>query len=132
MAVITTSGVLASLLLALSALATGATDFTLASDAKRLVVASTVAFAIAALGALGTNFPLLYASVRVDQMRALMRQKWTDDATTAEQRTAATLIALIDTAKKLNRIKGWLLFCAMAVEAIAVVLLAIAVAVILI
>ena len=66
-------------------------------------------------------------------MRALVHYKWSDDQATAERRTAATLVKLIDTAKRLNRIKGWLLFAAMGLEALAVVFsLAVAVVVILV
>jgi len=131
LAVITTSGTLASLLLALAALVSASDDFELTSSSRELVVAASLAFAAAALAALATNFPLLYASVRADQMSALMRDKWGDDQATAEQRVTATFIGLIATAKRLNRIKAWLLFAAMALEAVAVLLLAIAVGVIL-
>jgi hypothetical protein len=131
-AVITTSGTLASLLLGFAALVTASEDFSLSSTAQVLVVAAAISFAVAALAAVATNVPLLYASVQAEQMRALVHYKWADEQAMAEQRTAATLVKLIDTAKRLNRIKGWLLFAAIGLEALAVVLLAVAVVVILV
>jgi hypothetical protein len=130
-AVITTSGTLSSLLLAFAALVTASDDFTLSSSARDLVVAATIAFSLAALTAVATNAPLLYASVKTEYLRSLVYYGWEEDQPTAEERAAATLVELIGTAKRLNRIKGWLLFGSMALEALAVLLLAAAVVVIL-
>jgi hypothetical protein len=131
LAVITTSGALATLLLAFAALVTKSNEFELTSSARCLVVAATVAFATAALAAVATNLPLNYASVRAEQMGALVKERWGDEEAIAEQRITATLVNLIANAKKLNRIKGWLLFSAVTIEGLAVILLAIAVGVIL-
>jgi hypothetical protein len=131
-AVITTSGTLASLLLAFAALVTASKDFALSACAHDFVVAATIAFALAAVAAVLTNIPVLYAGVNVEQMRALLRDKWADEQATAEQRTAATLVNVIASAKERNRVKGWVLFAAMAIETVAVVLLTIAAAVILV
>ena len=128
-AVITTSGTLASLLLAFAALVTASTDFALSPCARDFVVAATIAFA--AVAAVVTNIPLLYAGVNVDDMRTLVTDKWGDGQVTAEQRIAATLVNLLASAKERNKVKGWVLFGAMAVEVVAVILLTIAAAVIL-
>lgn len=130
-AVIATSGTLASLLLAFAALVVAADDSSLSSSARALVVGASCAFALAALASVGTNIPLLYAGVAADGLRGLVREKWGDDAATAEQRTAATLVNLLASAKRMNTIKGWVVFAAMSVESLAVLLLAIAVVVIL-
>ena len=64
-------------------------------------------------------------------LRALAKQRWTDSTADAEQRTAATLVDMLERGRQMNTAKGWILFTAMAIEAVATIVLATAAVVIL-
>jgi hypothetical protein len=98
--VITTSGTLASLLLGLSALETASDDFKLSAAGRDLLVAATLAFALAALASVVTNLPWRYKGVPSSSLQLLVDDKWDDEALAAEQRTAATLVGVVASAKE--------------------------------
>lgn len=130
-AVITTSGTLATLLLGLAALATKASStFVVPSDARPWVTAALFGFFVSALAALTVNLPLSYEAATVEEMRSRLRDDppWNDAA--AMKDIGFTRLKAIESAKSNNRIKGWALTVAVGCEALAVGCLAAAVAMI--
>lgn len=131
--VITTSGVLASLLLGLTAVLTGADDYQLPDGAKPWLFAATIAFVIAAIAAIVTNLPLFYSGVKTSDLQKAVKGKiWRDSPANAEQRIAATDIKVLATAKSRNTFKGFVLLAAITLEIVAIVFLSFAVRVILV
>jgi hypothetical protein len=132
LAVITTSGALVTLLFALAALSTKkAATFTLPDSAEMWLSIALVLFFISALSALITNAPLIYQAVPAEKIRERLREKPPRDADAAARDVAFTRIDELESAKRMNTIKGWALAAAMLFEALAVGCVAIAVSIIL-
>ena len=119
LAVITTSGALATLLLALAALTTTKqTTLVLPHAAKPWVIASLVLFFVSALAALATNVPLRYQTATPAEIKKqLDANPKTEDAI---ETVAYTHWKELKSARCKNSIKGWLLVGALAAEAAAV------------
>lgn len=130
--VITTSGVLVSLLFGLTTVLTGADNYQLPPGTKPWIYSALICFVLAAIGGIVTNIPMLYSGVRPDGLKAATQNNWGDSAETANLRVASTDVNLIATAQKLNSIKGWVLLGAVVAQMAAVVSLAFAVRVILV
>lgn len=132
LAVITTSGVLVTVLFALAALSTKrAQTLTLPGSARTWLAAALVLFFLSALAALVTNAPLIYQAVKAEDVRKRLREDPPRTAGEAAKDIAFTRLDALESAKVLNSIKGWLLVLAMAFEAIAVGCVAVAVGIIL-
>ena len=149
LAVITTAATLVTLLFALAAVVTGATEFVLPSSARHRLDQALISLFVAGVAALGTNFPLIYKGVRPYNRNAkvrkwklpdkkskrglewLVREKWGESSRIASRRTAVTRLALLQSAKRLNNIKGWFLFAAVCAEVVGLVFVALAVRIIL-
>jgi hypothetical protein len=124
MSVITTSGVLVSLLFGLAAVVTSAENFVLPRDARPWLGLSLLLFVVAAIMALLANFPLLYRYVKPDALRSVVKDKWSDDVKIAEQRSSATRLTVLDNAQILNSLKGYCLIIALVCEIAAIAVLA--------
>lgn len=131
LAVITTSGVLVSLLFGLTAVLTGAVGYHLPHASQGWILAALVCFVSAAIAAILTNVPLKYSGVTADALRKTIDERWEDSAGVAQREVALTEVKVIRRAKERNRLKGWTLVFAIAAEIAAVFCLAVAVAVIL-
>jgi hypothetical protein len=131
-AVITTSGVLVSLLFGLAAVLTGADNYQLPSGAEPWLYAALVGFVLAGIGGILANVPLFYISVNPPDLQAAVNSMWDDDPKVAEQRVAATRVNVLTRAKKLNNVKGYILMGAVTAEVLAVVFLALAIRVIIV
>lgn len=126
-AVITSSGVIVSLLFGLVALLTGAEDYQLPDGAEPWLFAALVAFACAAIAAIITNAPLSYRGPTAAQMRGLVRgSTWEENVADAERRIAATNAGVLARAKSRNSFKGYVLLLAISAEVLAVFFLALA------
>jgi hypothetical protein len=130
-AVITTSGTLATLLLGLAALATKASStFVVPSDARPWVTAALFGFFASALGALAVNVPLSYEAATVAEMRGRLREDPPRTEPAATKDIGFTRLTALKSAKSKNRFKAWALAVAIGCEALAVGCLAVAVSII--
>lgn len=130
--VITTSGVLVSLLFGLTTVLTGTANYQLPSGTKLWIYAALTCFVLAAVGGIVTNIPLFYSGVKPDGLKAATKRNWGDSVDVANLRVASTDVKLLATAQKLNSVKGWVLLGAVVAQMAAVVSLALAVRVILV
>jgi hypothetical protein len=127
-AVITTSGTLATLLLGLAALSTkSASTFVLPHDARPWITAALFVFFASALAAMVVNLPLTYQAVEVENVRGRLRLDPPNDHPAATKDIAFTRLDALEAAKKKNSFKGWALAAAIGLEAVAVGFVAIAV-----
>jgi hypothetical protein len=130
LAVITTSGVLVTLLFALAALSTKRSQtFVLPSSARTWLEIALVLFFLSAVTALVTNAPLIYQAVKVEDIRSRLKDPRSKGEATKD--IAFTRLSALESAKKVNSIKGWTLAAAMTLEALAVGCVAAAISIIL-
>jgi len=132
LAVITTSGVLVTLMFGLGALATNANQFVLPTVATPWLVTSVLLFLVAAVMAILTNWPGGYQAL--DQ-RSLLRMtglvSWSGAADDASRRVAQAHVQIVLAARITNTRKALLLSTSIAAEVIAVIALAIAIVLVL-
>ncbi|MGH3040254.1 MAG: hypothetical protein ACRDNG_00655 [Gaiellaceae bacterium] len=123
LAVITTSGVLVTLLFGLTALSVRrASTFVVPDAAAGLLVAALVFFVLAALLAILTNVPRSYEGVTVEALRKAVKERREDTEAVASEMVALTRLKVLASAKKNNDFKGNALVIAMACEILAVAL----------
>jgi hypothetical protein len=128
LAVVTTSGVLVTLLFALAGLSTEAKQtFALPQNARAWLAAALVAFILAAAAALATNLPLSYQAVEADDVKGRLKESPVRSGPMVEKDVALTRVKALASAKRKNGFKGWLLFAAILLEVVAVTLLGVAV-----
>lgn len=125
--VITVSGTLVTLLLALGALVTKQKDFVLEGLARDLLTAAVVAFVVAALLAIATYAP---QPTRVTDARVLsneLPEVWQWGEEHAAKRVTTTRLDQLATAQDANDLKAGLLLAAVLCQVAAVLLVAAAV-----
>lgn len=128
LAVITTSGVLVTLLFGLTALSVRrASTFVIPDTAAALLIVALVFFVVAALLAIITNLPRPYEGVTVNALRQAVKERWEDSEAVASEMVALTRLKMLASAKKNNDLKGRALVIAMASEILAVALVGAAV-----
>lgn len=133
LAVITTSGVLVSLLFAIAAVVTESNDFVLPSASRAFIVIALMFFIIAAVGGIAANAPLDYRQVSIKDLRRFVGEEtWSGPADIASRRVVEAKVSILARARELNVLKGKALFAAIISEVIAVIILAIAVGIIMI
>jgi hypothetical protein len=130
-AVITTSGTLATLLFALTASLTAVPKFRLPGDARLPLLLALLAFVTAALFGLVTNVPLRYREPTPQGLAKLVDTVyWRGPKQTGELRVAGAQVAVIAAARSANNLKVNLLLTAISAELLSVIFLSWAVAVI--
>jgi hypothetical protein len=122
--VISTSGVLASLLFGLMIWRGQPSGSTLGSAAIELHIAA-IAFAIAALAAVVCNMPLPYTSADSTKVLEHFQDSFLEKDTSANERIAVTLAKDLKVSRSHNRFKATLLFVAQLCEVVAIVSLAV-------
>jgi nitrate reductase NapE component len=128
LAVITTSGVLVTLLFGLTALSVRReSTFVIPNAAAGLLIVALVFFVLAALCAIVTNLPRSYEAVTVDGLRRAVNERWEDSEAVASEMVALTRLKMLASAKKNNDAKGIALVIAMSLEILAVALVGAAV-----
>jgi len=128
LAVITTAGALTSLLFGLAAFSTtGAHAFVLPASARHLLIAALVLFFASAVGALVANAPLVYQAVKPGDIRGRLKETPVREREAAARDIAFTQLKALESAKKMNGIKGWALVGSMLLEAAAVGCLVVAI-----
>jgi hypothetical protein len=126
--VVTTSGVLSTILLGLATLTKkqGAA-FALPHSARWWVIAALVLLALAVAGALVSNFPFKSGEADVDGLRNLVDESWDDSPGEAEKAVAINRLSVLGSSKKTNSRRAWFLFAAMVCELFALIAIAVAV-----
>ena len=128
LAVITTSGVLVTLLFGLTALSVRReSTFDIPDTAAALLIVALVFFVLAALCAIVTNLPRSHEAVTVDALRGAVKERWADSEAVASEMVALTRLKMLASAKKNNDAKGIALVIAMSLEILAVALVGAAV-----
>jgi hypothetical protein len=128
MSVIMISGTLVTLLAGLAAFATKSRGFPLTGGARVLVTASVITFALSALLAIATYAPHRERGPEVDGLGAVLKETWDEGADFARKKVMATRLLLLKTMQDANDRRAYALLAAVGAQAIAVVLLAVAVA----
>jgi hypothetical protein len=126
--VITTSGVLVTLLLGFGGLVRGTRDLVLPPIADVTLVCGLAAFVLAAVGALYSNAPLKYAEPRAEDLREWLDPRlWGAEAMAGEVRAAEARLDVLVAARALNDRKATVLTGAIAAEVVAISLVAVTV-----
>lgn len=130
---VTSSGTLVTLLFAIGAVATGATDFTIPGASKVAFAIALAAFAAAGIFGILTNRPDLYQEVHADWLRKTLSPiSWNyDDLALAKRRASEARVKSIESFRERNQVKVDLLTAAISAEVAAVVLVAFGVGVLL-
>ncbi len=128
---VTSSGTLVTLLFAIGAIATEATDFRLPGHAKVIFSLALVAFAVAGIFGILTNRPDFYEEVDAAWLRkTLSPVAWNyDNIALARRRTSEARVKSIESFRERNPHKVNLLTWAIASEVAAVVLVALGIAI---
>jgi hypothetical protein len=115
--VITTSGVLVTLLFGLAALSTKASDtFVLAAGARTWLLWALGLFLAAAVVAILTNLPIGYQAVDADAIRSRLKERPIRSRDAAEKDVALTRVRALEDAKTKNGFKAGALVVAMGLE----------------
>ncbi len=123
-AVISSSGVLVTLLLALIASVTATTKFRLPGPARLPVLLALVAFISAAICGLMTNVPLRYKEPTVSGLvKLLSANYWAGSAEIGQLRVAEALVTTLAAARSANALKVYFLLSAIFFELLAVIFL---------
>ena len=128
--VITTSGVLVTLLFGLGGLVTQRTGWKLPSSAKCPMYVALGGFAVACIVALIVTMPFRYRAVKVKTLKNRLATNWSKPRDTELLRMAATNVVLLGSYRTRNGWKAWLLFVAIAAQVVGVGALALAVAIV--
>lgn len=129
--VITSSGVLVTLLFGLAAITTHTKNFQLPSSAHIPLIVALGAFVSAFGLAVAVGVPFRYKAVTPAGLEQIRIDKWRDREWVALRRIAGTEIVQFEGYLRANRIKAWLLLAAGASQLVALVALGITVALIL-
>jgi hypothetical protein len=130
--VITSSGVLVSLLFGIGALVTTAKGFSPSDHVRGLLAGAVGAFGAAGLASIVVNLPLTYSDADPDDLERLIQPRWWGRAADpAGRRVAELRLGVLRRARTRNTVKGWTLFAAIILEAVAIGLVAAAVVLIL-
>jgi hypothetical protein len=128
LAVMTTSGGLATLLLGFTTLTKKKNGEFLLPHASHLwVKGSLILFTAAALTAIATNLPFWMQWASVDGLRSLLKESWEDSMGVAEREVSDNRLDILASIRRGNGIKSWIVVAAMACEGVAVGFIAAAV-----
>jgi hypothetical protein len=132
-AVISTSGVLVSLLFGLSAIVTANKDFALPEASRVLLVVALVLFVLAAVGGIVSNSPRPYPQVQTSEFeRFVSEQIWYACPEQTNRQIAEAQVCILKGSRERNKSKARALYVAIITQILAVAVLATAIAIILI
>jgi Kef-type K+ transport system membrane component KefB len=126
-AVVSTTGILVTLLFGFSAIARDSEKLDVPSSAHLWFYLALAAFVIAASLALLANIPRKYQGPKPAVLMAVIRTKWGDPSNIARRRVSSTRIAMIESYQQVNRWKAIALAFAIGSEVAAVLFLAVAI-----
>jgi hypothetical protein len=118
--VISTSGAIVTLLLALAAVATRQAEYVPPRSISGELLTATLLFVAGIVVALLVTAPLPFINAKPEELRAAVKELWTDPADVATKRTSATRVKFLYRAQMLNTIKAWALLVALALEVAAI------------
>jgi hypothetical protein len=130
-AVVTTSGTLVTLLLALAATVTKPPDFRLSASAAIFILASLVVFIASAVLAIVAIGPRKHVAISEKDLEEWVEKSWDSSEDLQGPNLALASIGLIRGTREINQHKGHILLLAILAQILAVLLLALAVATIL-
>ncbi len=124
LAVVTTAGALATLLLGLAALTAKSHDpkgtFVLPDSSQGWLKWALISFVVAAVGAIATNMPVWILYAEPEGLQALLTDSWSDPGDKAEEMISENRILILKNLIFWNKVKGWVLFAAMFFEVVAI------------
>ena len=129
-AVVTTSGVLVTLLFAMAAVVTKRENFQLPTAAEPWLYAALASFVLAAACGLLATVPLRYKGAAGAALHKVAVEKWDDSARVALRRVTVTRIKILASYRRGNNLKGRILAFAIGLEMLAVFALAVAVGIV--
>jgi hypothetical protein len=131
-AIITTSGVLVSLLFALGAVVTHSKGVHMSATSRALLVLALVLFLVAAVSGIVANYPVRYELIATSDLRRLVEpEAWNGDPDPASRRVAEVSVNVLASARANNEVKGKALVAGMVAEVAAVTVVAASVVVML-
>ena len=117
LAVITTSGVLATLLFGLVGIITKPSSYVLPAASHLPLRVALALFAAAALGGVIVNAPMPYKGIAPGTLRNVVKSFWTDYTTTeAQQMVSISWLDALTSAKHWNRVKAYSLVVAQSLQ----------------
>jgi heme A synthase len=119
--VITTSSALATLLFALVGVVTASKNFSLPTAAHGYLVAAIALFAVAVTIGILANLPLLYKQAAPTAEG--LADVWDYSVSDAEAYVIATRLKVLESARRSNAVKSWLVLLAGVVQLAALVML---------
>jgi hypothetical protein len=128
LAVITSSGVLVTLLFGLAAITTRASGFHLPQSAHGPLIAALVAFVVACALAVVVSIPFRYLGASPQDLERIRLNRWREREWVARRRVTGTEIVVIRSYRRANRAKARLLVGASVAQLGALVALAVTVA----
>jgi hypothetical protein len=130
--VITSSGVLVSLLFGIGAVVTASNQYSPSTSTRTLLAWAAAGFAAAAVLGIVANLPLGYKAMNQSDLSGLLQAAaWDQPVEQALRQVTEARLDMLGRARCLNGLKGWFLFGAVILEAVAIGLVAWAVALIL-
>jgi hypothetical protein len=128
LAVITTSGVLVTLLFAVAAVVTKSPSFTLSQLSRWLLASSALGFVCAATLGILCNAPNRYLQVDPKSLAILLTEDvWGAPGADAQRELTAARLAELSAAQSRNQLKAWAVVFAMCLQVLAVLLTTLAV-----
>jgi hypothetical protein len=122
--VITVSSTLVTLLFGIAAVVTKSQDFAPTDEVRQRLSLALVLFASSAVVAIGTTVPLAIHSVDASALLPEIKALWSKDPDAIRKTTTATRIADLASVQRVNTVKSYILLTAVAVQVLAVIVLA--------
>lgn len=132
LAVVTTSGTLVTLLIAIAKFGVGKDAAQVPALSRWLVGVATVLFVLAAFGGLAANLPRKLGRPRIEDLVKRMEGSWNDPGSGAEKAVAVARATALGEQEQANDSAARAVVAALAAEVLAIGLAAIAVCVILV
>jgi hypothetical protein len=123
--VVTSSGTLITLLLALIAVITSAKNLSLPTPAHGYLAAAVILFAIAIGVGLAANLPFLYKEAEPDANS--LSTAWAYTPEQAQAYLIGTRLEILSSFRHANAVKGWLVLAAGLVQLVAILMLVLAI-----
>jgi len=120
-AVITTSGILVTLLYGLATIITSSKSLRLPLGSIDWLIASSLMFVLAAVAGIVVNLPLYYGQAELTEED--LQRAWDDTAPDAQAAVTSVRIKRLRAAQRANNIKAWILTASVTFEVGAIALL---------
>jgi hypothetical protein len=119
--IIATSGTLVTLLFGLTAAITGSKSFAFPSAARCWLTSAAILFVVAAAAGIGTNIPLFYGKIVVEQN--ILEAVWDDGTPDARRAVTGAWLKRLHAAQAVNNVKAWIFVAGAVLELAAAAML---------